>query len=60
MKQKVRVGQYARSKGVSEKTIRRLLADKVIPFTKLGRMILIDAEAADAALEKFTRKAVAK
>jgi excisionase family DNA binding protein len=57
MKQKVREKVIAELLGVSERTVRNWRASRIIPFTKVGRVILFDPEAVERALLKFERKA---
>ena len=57
MKQKVREKILAELLGVSERTIRNWRASRIIPFIKVGRVILFDPEAVERALLKFERKA---
>jgi excisionase family DNA binding protein len=57
MKQKVREKILAELLGVSERTIRNWRASRIIPYTKIGRVILFDPEAVERALLKFERKA---
>jgi excisionase family DNA binding protein len=57
MKQKIREKVVAELLGVSERTVRNWRASRIIPYTKVGRVILFDAEAVERALLKFERKA---
>jgi excisionase family DNA binding protein len=57
MKQKVREKVIAELLGVSERTIRNWRASRIIPYTKVGRIILFDPESVERALLKFERRA---
>jgi excisionase family DNA binding protein len=57
MKQKVREKVIAELLGISERTVRNWRASRIIPYTKVGRIILFDPEAVERALLKFERKA---
>jgi len=57
MKQKVREKVIAELLGVSDRTVRTWRASRIIPYTKIGRIILFDPEAVERALLKFERKA---
>ena len=57
MKQKMREKVIAELLGVSERTVRNWRASRIIPYTKVGRVILFDPEAVERALLKFERKA---
>jgi excisionase family DNA binding protein len=57
MKQKVREKVIAELLGVSERTVRNWRMSRIIPYTKVGRIILFDPEAVEQALRKFERKA---
>jgi excisionase family DNA binding protein len=57
MKQKVREKILAELLGVSERTVRNWRASRIIPYTKIGRVILFDPEGVERALLKFERKA---
>jgi Helix-turn-helix domain len=59
MKQKIREKAMAGILGVSERTLRNWRSLKIVPYTKIGRVILFDPDAVHAALERFERKAVA-
>jgi excisionase family DNA binding protein len=45
MKQKVREKVISELLGVSERTIRNWRASRIIPYTKVGRVVLFDPEA---------------
>jgi excisionase family DNA binding protein len=45
MKQKVREKVIAELLGVSERTVRNWRMSRIIPYTKVGRVILFDPEA---------------
>jgi excisionase family DNA binding protein len=57
MKQKVREKVIAGLLGVSERTVRNWRASRIIPYTKIGRVILFDPESVERALLKFERRA---
>ena len=57
MKQKVREKVIAELLGVSERTVRNWRASRIIPYTKVGRVILFDPESVERALLKFERRA---
>ena len=57
MNKKLREKEVAEVLGVSARTIRNWRAAKVIPFTKVGRVILFDPLGVERALLKFERKA---
>jgi hypothetical protein len=51
----MRPEEYAIGRGISKFTVRLWIRDRVIPFMKINRLILIDPIKADAALAKFER-----
>ena len=57
MNQKVREKVIAELLGVSERTVRNWRASRIIPYTKVGRIILFDPESVERALLKFERRA---
>jgi hypothetical protein len=58
IKHTIRVPEYAKAKKVSPMHIRTLIHTGVIPAIIIKRLILIDPDEADAALEHYKRKAV--
>ena len=56
MKQLLREPAEAKRIGVSARTLRDWRARRVVPFIKIGRVILFDSEQVDLALKKFERK----
>lgn len=56
-KRVVTINEYADEWSVSVRTVRNWMRDKIIPYTKIGRLVRIDPIKADEALEKFERKA---
>lgn len=50
--QRLRVPQAATYLGVSERYVRRLVAERRVPFTKLGALVLFDRADLDALLER--------
>jgi excisionase family DNA binding protein len=59
MKQRIREKIIAELLGVSERTVRNWRASRIIPYTKVGRIILFEPAAVERALLKFERKASA-
>jgi hypothetical protein len=52
--------QYAESRGFSVHTLKKWMDQRLLPFIKVRRLILIDPIKADSALEAFERKAAVK
>jgi hypothetical protein len=50
--------QYAAAKDICLRTLDRWMRGRVIPFVKIGRVVRLDPEKADRALESFERKSV--
>jgi excisionase family DNA binding protein len=48
--------EMAKMLNVSERTLRNWRASKLVPYTKIGRVILFDPEKVFQALEKFGRQ----
>jgi excisionase family DNA binding protein len=57
MNKKLREKEVAEVLGVSARTIRNWRASRIIPFTKINRVILYDPLSVEQALMKFERKA---
>jgi excisionase family DNA binding protein len=55
MRRKVRVKEMAELLGVSIHTIRNRTQKRIIPYYKVGRVILFDPEAVEAALKEYER-----
>jgi excisionase family DNA binding protein len=55
----LRTKELAEALRVSERCIRNWQADRVIPFVKIGRVVLFDVHKVMTALEHFERKAAA-
>jgi hypothetical protein len=47
----------AEALGVSERLLKNWVRDRVVPFTKIKRIVLFDPAKVEAALAKFERKA---
>jgi excisionase family DNA binding protein len=56
MKQLLREPAEAKRIGVSARTLRDWRARRLVPFIKIGRVVLFDSEQVDLALKKFERK----
>jgi excisionase family DNA binding protein len=55
----VRIEQIAEILGVCQRTVRNWMVAKVVPYHKIGRVILFDVAKVEAALNKFERVAIA-
>jgi adenine specific DNA methylase Mod len=55
MKHRTRVPEYAKANNMSAMQVRNLIHRGIIPAIIIKRLILIDAEEADRALERFKR-----
>jgi hypothetical protein len=55
MKHRVRVREFAKANNMSPTQVRNLIRDGIIPAIVIKRLILIDPEEADRALERFRR-----
>jgi excisionase family DNA binding protein len=51
--------QLAAFLGICERQVRYWMAEGVLPYVKIGGLVLFDIHKVQAALEKFERKAVA-
>jgi len=49
----------AKTLNVCERTVREWQAKKVIPFVKVGRVVLFDLEKVISTLDRYERKAIA-
>jgi hypothetical protein len=58
MKKLIREPQQAKMLGISERTLRTLRAQRLVPFVKINRIVLYDPDRVIAALERFERKEV--
>jgi hypothetical protein len=56
MKKLLREFEQAKLLNVSPRTLRDYRSKKLVPFIKLGGLILFDPERVEAALKKFERK----
>jgi hypothetical protein len=53
---KYRYTQMAEALGISERLLKNWVRDRVVPFTKIKRVVLFDPVKVEAALERFERK----
>ena len=53
---KYRYTQMAKALGISERLLKNWVRDRVVPFTKIKRVVLFDPVKVEAALERFERK----
>lgn len=58
VKKYLRPAQYAQEHSVSLRTLKTWMYNRVVPYIKLGRVVLIDPREADEALQKFKRTSV--
>jgi len=58
--QKNRLKTEAQRLGITERQLRNWMANRVVPFTQIKRVILFDPIKVDRALEKFERPAVTR
>lgn len=58
--QKHRLKTEAQRLGISKRQLRNWMETRVVPFTKVKRVILFDPIKVDKALEKFERPAVTR
>jgi len=56
--QKHRLKTEAQRLGITQRQLRNWMANRVVPFTQINRVILFDPIKVDRALEKFERPAV--
>jgi hypothetical protein len=54
----LRPDEYARRIGVSRRILDAWMKGNLIPYAKIGHIILIDPNVADAAIGELTRKAI--
>ena len=55
MKHRVRVPEFAKANNTSPMQVRNMIHKGIIPAIVIGRLILIDPDEADRALERFRR-----
>ena len=58
MKKLIREPEQAKLLGMSQRTLRSLRAQRLVPFVKINRIVLYDPDRVIAALERFERKEV--
>jgi hypothetical protein len=56
MKHRTRVPEYAKANNMSPMQVRNLIHRGILPAIIIKRLILLDAEECDRALERFKRK----
>jgi DNA-binding transcriptional MerR regulator len=56
MKKLIREPEQAKLLGMSQRTLRSLRAQRLVPFVKINRIVLYDPDRVIAALERFERK----
>jgi excisionase family DNA binding protein len=56
MNKKVRYAEMAKALGISERLLKNWVRDRVIPFTKIRRVVLFDPAKVESALERFERQ----
>ena len=56
MQQLARYPKMAEALGISERLLKNWVRDRVVPFTKIKRVVLFDPVKVEAALERFERK----
>jgi hypothetical protein len=59
MKQLIREPEQAKRLSISQRTLRSLRAQRLVPFVKINRIVLYDPEKVMEALERFERKEAA-
>ena len=47
----------AEALGISERLLKNWVRDRVVPFVKIGRVVLFDPDAVNKALQQYTREA---
>ncbi len=52
--------EMAKELGVSVRTLKGWVADRVVPYIKIRRLVFFEPEKVGAALSKFERRAVSK
>lgn len=50
------ISQYAKSRNISDKMVRRLINEGKLPAGRVGRKYLLNVDAVDASFEKLTGK----
>jgi hypothetical protein len=56
MNRKLRYAEMAEELGISERLLKSWVRDRVVPFTKIKRVVLFDPVKVDVALERFERQ----
>ena len=56
MRQKYRYAEMAKALRISERLLKNWVRDRVVPFTKIKRVVLFDPVRVEAALERFERQ----
>jgi hypothetical protein len=57
MHQKYRYADMAKALGISERLLKNWVRDRMVPFTKIKRVVLFDPAKVEAALGRFERQA---
>jgi predicted site-specific integrase-resolvase len=56
----LRYPDMAQELGVSPRTLKNWVADRLVPYVKINRVVLFEPSKVKAALERLERKAVSK
>jgi hypothetical protein len=57
MNQKLRYAEMAKALGISVRLLKNWTRDRVVPFTKVKRVVLFDPKKVESALHRFEREA---
>jgi excisionase family DNA binding protein len=56
MHRKLRYAEMAKALGISERLLKNWVRDRVVPYTKVKRLVLFDPIKVESALERFQRE----
>jgi hypothetical protein len=56
MDKKLRYAGMAQALGISERLLKNWLRDRVVPYTKIKRLVLFDPTKVEMALQRFERQ----
>jgi hypothetical protein len=56
MNRKFRYAEMAKALGISERLLKNWVRDRVVPFTKIKRVVLFDPVRVETALGRFERQ----
>jgi len=56
MHRKLRYAEMAKALGISERLLKNWVRNRVVPYTKVKRLVLFDPIKVESALERFQRE----